>query len=103
MKLDTIALIGAATFATAMIATAMTAEAQGNRNCAPRALVVEHLAERYGETPNGRGLAADGSAVEVFSSLESGSWSIVVTMPDGLSCLVSSGQSWSVLPQGGPF
>lgn len=108
MKLDTIALIGAATFATAMVFTALTAEAQANGNCAPRATAAANLAERYQETPSGRGLASDGSAVEVFSNPETGSWSILVTMPNGISCMVASGQSWSALvqdpaPQGEPL
>jgi phosphosulfolactate phosphohydrolase-like enzyme len=83
--------------------TATTAAAQSN--CAERVMVVERLAERYGEMRQAIGLGANNSVIEVFANLESGSWTITVTMPNGTTCLVASGQSFELIegeltPQG---
>ena len=65
--------------------------------CAPREQVVAGLATGFDEVRRGAGLTAapDGRAqvVEIFTAA-SGSWTIVVTRPDGQTCLVASGQAW---------
>ena len=81
--------------------TAQT-QVQGNRNCAPRPVVVDRLAQSYGETRQSIGLGAQGAVVEVFASDETGSWTITVTMPNGLTCLVASGQSFETLAEALP-
>ncbi|MEM6888661.1 MAG: hypothetical protein AAF636_11035 [Pseudomonadota bacterium] len=71
--------------------------AQANRNCGPRAAVVDRLAEGYGESRKSMGLGANNAVVEVFASDETGTWTITVTMPNGMTCLVASGQSFEEL------
>lgn len=66
-------------------------------NCAARGVVVERLHEKFGETRRAVGLARNKALVEVFASAETGSWTIVVSLPNGLSCLVASGKSWEQL------
>ena len=74
-----------------VLATAGPAAAQQTaRNCAPRAVVVERLAEGYDEVRRAAGLAANRQLVEVFASAL-GSWTITVTNPAGLTCLIASG------------
>lgn len=64
-------------------------------NCAPRDLVIQRLAGRYGETLRNQGLLSrDSTMVEVFSSEETGTWTILMTRPDGLACLLAAGQQW---------
>lgn len=79
--------------------------AQSLRNCAPRDSVVQRLTEGYGETRQSVGLGRGNALVEVFASDQSGSWTITITMPNGTTCLVASGQSFEalaeVLPQDG--
>ncbi|ADK73432.1 hypothetical protein RDJLphi1_gp31 [Roseobacter phage RDJL Phi 1] len=65
-----------------------------NRNCAPRDAVVERLQSKYAEAVHARGLAANGTMLEVWGSNESGSWTVTITTPQGLTCLVASGQSF---------
>jgi hypothetical protein len=72
-------------------------EAQTNRNCAPRSIIVERLADKYGETRRGMGLGNNNSVVEIFASAESGTWTIIVSMTNGISCLVSSGQAYEAV------
>jgi len=84
--------------AAVLAAFAYPAAAQG-QNCAPRDQVVEHLGERYGETRQSIGLASNNTMVETWASNESGSWTITVTMPNGIACLVASGQSFERLDE----
>jgi hypothetical protein len=66
--------------------------------CAVRKVVVGQLAERYQETRRGIGMTANASVLEVFAS-EDGSWTITVTLPSGMTCLVASGQGWEALAE----
>lgn len=87
------------TLALTAILMTKTVQAQTQRNCAPRATVVERLAQGYGETRQSIGLGRDNTMVEVFASLQSGSWTITVTTPTGLTCLIASGQSFEPLAE----
>ncbi|WP_223426490.1 hypothetical protein [Tateyamaria pelophila] len=91
-----------ATAAVVTLATAQTALAQQTRNCGPRELVVTRLAEGYGETRQSMGLGANNAVIEVFASDESGTWTILVTSPNGTTCLVASGQAFETLAEALP-
>ena len=78
------------------------ATAQQANNCAPREVVVDRLATGYGETRQSMGLGAQGAVVEVFASDDTGTWTITVTMPNGMTCLVASGQSFEALAEALP-
>ena len=84
---------------TMIVTVAGDAQARTQRHCAPRDAVVERLAEGYGETRQSVGLGRDNSMVEVFASRKSGSWTITVTSPAGLTCLIASGQSFEPLDE----
>ena len=84
----------------ALLAT--PAVAQTASNCAPRDLIVERLAEKYGETRQSMGLGANNAVIEVFASDETGSWTITVTSVHGMTCLVASGQAFEALAEALP-
>lgn len=84
------------------VTPALPVAAQSARNCAPREVVVTRLAEKYKETRRSMGLGANNAVVEVFASQESGSWTIIVTMPNGVTCLVASGQAFEALAEALP-
>ncbi|MBD3763836.1 MAG: hypothetical protein IE927_03635 [Rhodobacterales bacterium] len=69
--------------------------------CGPRAQVLAELTQRHGETRHGLGLAGPSAVVELYAA-ESGSWTILVTRPDGLACLLASGQGWQSLAEALP-
>lgn len=69
---------------------------QTRADCGPRAQVLQVLAERYSETRRGIGLSGPSSVVELFAA-DSGSWTVLVTLPDGRSCLLLSGQGWEAV------
>ncbi|AEI95045.1 MULTISPECIES: hypothetical protein [Roseobacter] len=92
--------LGALTAAAALyIVSSHSAAAENPRNCGPREAVVDRLAEGYGETRHSMGLGANNSVVEVFASERTGTWTITVTTPNGLTCLVASGQSFEQLDE----
>jgi hypothetical protein len=65
--------------------------------CGARAAVLDRLSDKFGEQPVSIGVTATGSLLEVLASPE-GSWTIVVTVPNGPTCLVSSGDGWHNAP-----
>lgn len=87
LKLTLAAALGLSTL------VAPTAYAQSS-SCAPRDIIVGRLADKYGETRKSMGLNQSNGVVEVFASSETGTWTILVTMPSGMSCLMAAGQSW---------
>lgn len=93
----TILTVGVVLLTLALAALAPAAQAQDTASCAPRDRVVERLAATYGETRRSMGLGANNALVEVFASDDSGSWTITVTLPSGLTCLVASGQSYETM------
>ncbi len=61
----------------------------------PRADVVKLLGERYAEVPVSMGLAQNGGIVEIFTTADGATWTIVLTMPNGKSRVIGSGESWT--------
>jgi len=70
--------------------------------CAPHEDVVKRLTESYGETRRGIGIARQGAVMEVYASDQSGSWTITVTLPDGMTCLIASGQAYEAMTEALP-
>ena len=81
---------------------AVQAEAQQHRNCAPREAVAARLESTYGESRQSVGLGENGAMVETWASIDTGTWTITVTTPDMMTCLVASGQSWEELAEALP-
>jgi hypothetical protein len=78
-------------------AQAQQVHAETGRNCGPRDTVLTHLSNGYGETRRSIGLDARGGLLEIFASDESGSWTVTLTTPGGVTCLIASGQSFETL------
>lgn len=68
-------------------------------NCAPRPAVIAKLANDYSENRQSVGIASNGALVETFANLDTGSWSILVTGPNMVACLVASGGAFEVLDE----
>ena len=67
--------------------------------CAQRSEVAAQLRSRHAETPVALGIAANGGVVEVFSAGDGSTWTLVITMPDGTSCMLAVGEAWENLPR----
>ncbi len=68
--------------------------------CGDSKTVFKNLEKKFGESPTGAGISDNGDLVTVFSS-ESGTFTIVVTSPQGKSCVRSSGNDWMGTPPKG--
>ena len=66
--------------------------------CHSHADLTRMLDQKYAEQPSAVGLQSNGHLVEVFVSNDGTSWTIVVTRPDGWSCIVAVGEHWESLP-----
>ncbi len=72
--------------------------AQPDKNsCTDRSSALSHLSKNYQEQPVAMGLASSGGVVEVLTNDKGSSWSIIVTLPTGVTCLVASGEGWEAL------
>lgn len=73
------------------------AVAQSQAQCGPRAAVVKSLAEKYAETRRSIGISANNLVMEVYAAEDTGTWTITVTSPQGMTCLVASGQGFEAV------
>jgi hypothetical protein len=78
----------------ALEASARTPSVGGRIPCHDYQKIVETLGKRYGETPVSLGLQTNGNVLQVFTSAESGSWTILSVAPTGIGCIVAAGKNW---------
>jgi hypothetical protein len=69
----------------------------GTPRCAPHADMLAVLAKQYGEAPQAIGLVNGNHVIEVLSSKQ-GSFTILVTKPDGVACILAAGQEFEEVP-----
>ena len=62
--------------------------------CNTRDSILADLASRYQEAPIAMGVTSSGGLIEVLSDGKGGTWSIIVSGPDGIACLIASGDGW---------
>ena len=91
--------IFAATAVALALLLAVRAPASAAPICVTHKNVVEQLANGFSEVPIAIALTRDGNVIEVFSGGDRATWTIVMTRPDGMSCLVASGDAWESLPR----
>lgn len=77
------------------------ASAQG-AVCGPRSDVIEVLESRWGESQQSLGFAAGGNVLEMWASTETGTWTTLITRPDGQACIVASGEAFQIISAGEP-
>jgi len=78
----------------AAVATALPAHAQ---DCAARDQVVSRLQEQYAEQLTAGGLNAGQDVtnlVEVWASPETGTFTVMTTSAQGVSCILATGTDW---------
>ncbi len=92
-KIAMLRVLGAALLALALLLSVQSS-ASAQSVCASHAEVTKQLASAYSEAQVAIGLASNGGVVEVFSTDDGSSWTIVMTMPNGKSCVVTAGEAW---------
>ncbi len=66
--------------------------------CLPHDSANDKLHSEFGEKVLGRGVSSDGTLVEIFLSA-SGSFTVIKTTPEGMSCVVDFGEGWQTVNQ----
>ena len=77
----------------AAVLFAASAEAQG-RLCAPREAIIAQIAGQHGEAQQSYGLQQSGAVIETWANTDTGSWTVIMSTPDGMSCLVAVGEAF---------
>ncbi len=72
----------------------VTAIAAPPMSCSPRTDVLSQLAQKFKEAPVAVGMANNGGLLEVLTNGNGATWTIIITMPNGVSCLVAAGEDW---------
>jgi hypothetical protein len=98
MKEDIMFKLLFGTAVVALMATSLTSVAEAQQVCGKRAEFVTRLDTTYKETTSGVGLINNGMVIEVLTSSK-GSWTILMTKTNGVSCVVASGEGWETVPQ----
>jgi hypothetical protein len=64
--------------------------------CGPRTVVVEQLQRDFSESIVSRGLASNGTMLELLVSPH-GTWTMLISLPNGNSCFGAAGEMWEEL------
>jgi hypothetical protein len=65
--------------------------------CGERTAIVDQLKTKYQETRQAIGLISNMSAAELYVS-EKGTWTMLMTLTNGKSCIIAAGHSWDAAP-----
>ena len=87
----TVLAVAAAIAGPSLVATDAAAE---GRVCAKREKLVAELSKSHGETRQSVGLQRNAGVIETFANTDTGSWTIIVSLPTGVSCLVAAGEAF---------
>ena len=86
------------TLAIIALVLALATPAEAQMACGARDAVVAKLGQVYGEVRRGGGLAGPTAMFELWVSEATGTWTILMTTPDGLSCVMVVGDGWQDAP-----
>ncbi len=78
--------------------SAFSSPAQAQAMCGERGAIVASLEKTYSEAPVSVGLASNGAIIEIFAS-PTGTFTIILTQPNGLTCVMAAGEYWEDLPK----
>jgi hypothetical protein len=80
-----------------LFALACASPAQAAAMCGKRGDFIKALADKYQESGKALGITGQVNLVEIFAS-KAGTWTILVTTPEGKTCIIAAGNSWEDLP-----
>ncbi|MEQ8964842.1 MAG: hypothetical protein RID91_03370 [Azospirillaceae bacterium] len=88
--------------ATALLCTAALPAPAAEPDCAARDDVMDYLSKEFAEEPIAMGLANNGGMIEVLTGKDGRTFTILITMPGGETCLIAAGHGWEPLPVSPP-
>lgn len=92
----------------AALAATQSAYSQ-QQKCGPRDAVLKSLSQKYKESRRAIGLSPNNVIVELHASEETGTWTLTLSRPNGITCLVAAGVAFEALneehlvPSGSPI
>ena len=69
------------------------------KQCDDRDAILKTLASKYSEAPVAIGVTNNGGLVEILTTGDGKTWTLIMSSPKGMSCLVAAGQGWKKLQQ----
>ena len=66
--------------------------------CGQRDAITAKLEQRYSEHQKGAGLVSGTRLLEIWHSEKTGTWTILMTRPDGIACVMATGKHWRDTP-----
>lgn len=72
----------------------MALPAHAQQACAPRDVILGTLGGKYSEAPVALGLTSTGALIELLTTEDGSTWTLVLSMPDGRTCMMASGTDW---------
>lgn len=90
-------MAGVALSALALVPVSAEAQQQRNAVCKDRGELIRVLAKKFNETQRSFGLQNDRRVLELYASPD-GSWTALLTLPSGRSCVVAAGEAWTIVP-----
>jgi len=89
----------------ALVATAVlcglfrTTMAQVQTACGTRQMMLDGIAKAFGETPVAFGTSEQGqNAITFLLNVVTGTWTLLVTTTDGMTCVIHTGSDWGDHP-----
>lgn len=70
--------------------------------CGQRTDVVKALGDRFHEKQSAMALTSVGTMLEVLTSDNGATWTIIVSRPDGFGCIFAAGQNWQIVDKPAP-
>lgn len=67
--------------------------------CTTRGEILGALSRSYSEQPTALGVASNGAVMELLTSENGATWTLIMTMPSGETCVIASGESWMSIPR----
>ncbi len=68
--------------------------------CMPHDDLTERLYASFAEVPAANAVANNGALVELFATRDRSSWTLAMTRPGGMSCVLVAGEEWNHYPSG---
>ena len=86
---------------TLLLVSAITLVANGAQAaiCGPHEKIVATLHKQYEELPTAVGISNSGRLLEILVHRDGASWTVLLTSPEGVSCVIDAGESWMLIDQ----
>lgn len=65
-------------------------------------MLADMLAKRYGEVQRSMGLVQDNTVMELYANEKTGTWTLTVTVQEGMTCFVAAGTDFKTAKPGVP-